>query len=305
MRARVLILLIMAVGVGFATVQIGRQWVEGQRAVVAAVPNLPAAPAATLILVARGGLGVGSFVKPDDLRWQAWPEGSVAEGYIVKEAQNLEDFVGSVVRHRVADGEPIAGDKLVMPGERGFLAAVLAPGMRAVSVPVNETSGIAGLVFPGDRVDIILTHGLREDGPTGATERRASETVLSDIRVLAIDRRMDDGEEEGKVGDTATLEVTPRQAEKIAVTLQLGSLSFALRSLAVELPPGETEPSPRLAAEAGTVPTIMRPDGTLQTFTLDSDVSVLLPPPGTVQPGTDEPLEEVRVIRGGAAGGGS
>ena len=149
---------------------------------------------------------------------------------------NEADLVGAVVRRPIAAGQPISADSVVKPGDRGFLAAVLDPGMRAISVPIDEAAGNAGLIFPGDHVDLILTQSIEAAGdPAGS--RRVSETVLEDLRVIAIGRRLkDEGGEEaagGKQPRTATLEATPEAAEKIALVNELGKLALSLRSLAV------------------------------------------------------------------------
>jgi pilus assembly protein CpaB len=110
---------------------------------------------------------------------------------------------------------------------------VLTPGQRAVTITVTPSSGLAGFVFPGDRVDVIVTMTIRDDREKDSNnERRASETVLTDIRVLAIDQRADDQKKEVTVAKTATLEVTSKQAEVIAVASEMGKLSLSLRSLA-------------------------------------------------------------------------
>ncbi|QCI80430.1 Flp pilus assembly protein CpaB [Hankyongella ginsenosidimutans] len=121
---------------------------------------------------------------------------------------------------------PSAG--LVGPGERGFLAAALQPGMRAITISISDTSGVAGFVFPGDRVDLVLTHQV-DQGDRG--QIRVSETVLQNVRVLAIDQDVNDREDQPKVGRTVTLEVTPKLVEKIAVMQLIGSVSLSLRSL--------------------------------------------------------------------------
>ena len=113
-------------------------------------------------------------------------------------------------------------------GGRGFLAAVLRPGFRAMSIQVTATSGIAGLVFPGDRIDLILTHTVKR----GGSDRRASETVLTNLRVLAIDQSVNDQAGNPRVFKNATLELTPKQTEMLAVLGELGRLSMTLRSLA-------------------------------------------------------------------------
>ena len=135
----------------------------------------------------------------------------------------------------MTNGEPISDGRVVRPGDRGFMAAVLTPGNRAVTVPVTPSSGLAGFVFPGDRVDVILTMTIQpenKEGEKGEKERRASETVLTGIRVLATDQRADDQKREVMVAKTATLEVTPKQAEIIAVVSEIGKISLSLRSLA-------------------------------------------------------------------------
>ena len=124
---------------------------------------------------------------------------------------------------------------MVHAGDRGFLAAVLEPGSRAVSVPVNAASGIAGFVFPGDQVDVILTMGVRAKDEDGVNQTRFfSRTLLAGIRVLAVDQKIESENGAVEVAKTATLEVTPKQAEKVALALEMGGLSLSLHSLARE-----------------------------------------------------------------------
>jgi pilus assembly protein CpaB len=140
-----------------------------------------------------------------------------------------------VVRRRIAAGEPITDGLVVKPGDRGFLAAVLEPGMRAVSVPINAISSHSGLIFPGDRIDLILTQALSTNEGEDSV-RRVSETVLQDIRIIAMGADTNDDPAEGKANQkakTATFEVTPAQAEQVTLLTELGKLSLSLRSLAV------------------------------------------------------------------------
>jgi pilus assembly protein CpaB len=232
---RIIVLLIALVAAG-GTAMYARSWVEGQQANVTVV----AAPAPTEkiheVLVADLDLPAGSFVKPQHLRWQSWPNDDVPETYVLKGSRTLEEMVGAVVRRRVAIGEPVTDGVLVKPGERGFLAAVLSPGMRAVSLPINATSSNSGLIFPGDRVDLILTQSLVTGEGEGSI-RRVSETVLSNLRIIAMGADIRDDPKDGKANEkakTATFEVTPHQAEQVTLLTELGKLSLSLRSLATE-----------------------------------------------------------------------
>jgi len=287
---RAIVLALVALALAGATVFLARGWLDAERAAIAArAPVEEAERPAIRVLVAKTDLVVGQFLKPEHLRWQAWPDETVAPSYAIEGERRLEEFVGAVVRKGIATGEPVTDRRVVKPGERGFLAAVLEPGMRAVSVPVNATTGIAGFVFPGDRVDVILTHGIKtEDADGKSIVRRASETVLSNVRVLAVDQRTDDDSTEAAVAKTATLEVTAKQAEIVSVVGELGKLSLALRSLARETPapPVEgTRPGKRSVKLASR-----------STYTWDSEVSRLLDPPTTAST-----TRTVDVVRGDKA----
>jgi pilus assembly protein CpaB len=246
---RIIVLLIALVAAG-GTAMYARSWVEGQQAnVVVAAP----APKETIyeVLVADSDLAAGTFIKPRHLRWQRWPTDDVPETYVLKGARSDEEMVGAVVRGRIAAGEPITDGAVVKPGDRGFLAAVLSPGMRAVSVPINATSSHSGLIFPGDRIDLILTQSLVASESEGAV-RRVSETVLRDIRIIAMGADTSDDPAEGKSNQrakTATFEVTPRQAEQVTLLTELGKLSLSLRSLAT--PPDEEVAALQDAAAPG------------------------------------------------------
>ena len=182
---------------------------------------------------------------------------------MVKAPDAEKPFIGSAVHRGVIKGEPLTETRVVKPGERGFLAAIVAPGHRAVSVPVNATTGVSGLFFPGDQVDVILTHSVKR----GETERFVSETILRDVRVLAVDQSVQDieGEEKKEVAKTATLEVTPKQAEVIAMLSDLGKLSLSLRSIA--RPDGEDD-----------VLDLAQENVMSDSYTLDSDVSQVIGP---------------------------
>ncbi|MFQ5974639.1 MAG: Flp pilus assembly protein CpaB [Alphaproteobacteria bacterium] len=239
MLSRKIFLVLAIVGVAAMFGMIARSLFSSQEedVAVAAPPVEEPEPVAPGILVAVEDLPAGEFIKPVNVRWQEWPEDSILDAHIVEGDLKIEDLVGAVVRSGIVAGEPVVAAKLVRPGERGFLAAVLSPGMRAISVPVNAVSGNAGLIFPGDRVDVILTQSLKLPD-TSVGLHMVSETILARVRVIAVDQRVQDiapEEEEGSapVAKTVTLEVTPRQAESVAIATELGRLSLSLRSLGV------------------------------------------------------------------------
>jgi len=220
--------LLITVGTGL----LARTWLNSQR-VQTAAPASEKAQISAFVLVAEIDAPAGTFLKKEYLRWQAWPDEPMPETYFVRQDGETEtvadkEVIGAVVRRGISAGEPIARGQIIKPGDRGFLAAVLRPGFRAMSVRIDATSSIAGLVFPGDRVDLILTHEITR----GKTNRRASETVLSNVRILAIDQILDDQNGQARVGKNATFELTQKQTEMLAIVSDLGKLSLALRSLA-------------------------------------------------------------------------
>ncbi len=228
---RLLLPLVALLLAGTATFVV-RAWLERRDA--PAVASEPAPVPRKAVLVANADLAIGSFVQPDSVRWQDWPDVATPESYLVRGTADETQLMGAVVRQPIMSGQPVTAAGVVKPGERGFLAAVLEPGMRAISVPVDEAAGNAGLVFPGDRVDLILTQTLSADGDPSGT-RRVSETVLENLRVIAMGRRLGGSTEESagsQQARTATLEASPQAAEKIALVAELGKLALSLRSLA-------------------------------------------------------------------------
>jgi pilus assembly protein CpaB len=188
------------------------------------------------VLVATTTLPVGTIITADVLRYQPWPDGLVQPSYYAKQDGKGDpaSLVGTVVRNEITAGQPVTQGSLIKPGERGFLAAALGAGMRAITVPVSATSSVAGFVFPGDHVDMMMTQSVAGSGDGPAL--KVSETIVRNIRVLATDQRTNAINEEGKpeVRTIAmvTLEVTPKIAEKIAVAQTIGTLSLSLRSIA-------------------------------------------------------------------------
>jgi pilus assembly protein CpaB len=196
----------------------------------------PAVPVGPKVLVARKPLPVGTIIDAESLTFQPWPKEQVQNAYYTEGTPDadMSKLLGTVVRYPVTAGEPLTRGALVGPEDRGFLAAALGPGMRAITVPVNASTGVAGFVFPGDRVDIMLTQNVAGGGE--GEPLKVSETIVRNVRVLATDQRINEKNEEGKVVvktfSNVTLETTPRIAEKIAVAQSLGTLSLSLRSIA-------------------------------------------------------------------------
>lgn len=197
----------------------------------AAMPNPADMPH---VLVATKSLPVGTIVGADAYRYQPWPKELVEEAYYIQGKSDDGKLVGSVVRTSIAAGQPMTQGSLIQPGDRGFLAAALGPGMRAVTVPVSVQSSVAGFIFPGDRVDLMLTQSV-PGGGDGAP-LKVSETILKNLRVLATDQRTNAVGEDGRpvvqTYSNVTIEVTPRMAEKISVAQTIGAISLSLRSLA-------------------------------------------------------------------------
>src|ERR1700686_1141171 len=195
----------------------------------------PPPPLATVeILIAKNDLGRGHFITEGGVGWQIWRRVAATQSFVKKTERPdaMAQFVGAVVRIPVAAGEPIRDPAVVFAKGSGFLAAVLTKGMRAVSMEISAENGAGGFILPDDHVDIILTR--RDKGAEKRTgiEKFLSEALLRNVRVLAIDQAIE--EKAGQkvvVGKTATLELNPNQAETLALSRQLGTLSLALRSL--------------------------------------------------------------------------
>jgi pilus assembly protein CpaB len=190
--------------------------------------------ATTEILVAKEDLPMGKSISPGDVAWQAWPAESAGNFIRKSDRPNaITSLSGSIARYAFVAGEPIREAKLVDAKGSGFMAAILPAGMRAVSTTISPETGAGGFILPNDHVDVILTRRDREAEKATGTEVHTSETVLGNIRVLAIDQTIE--EKNGQkvvVGRTATLELAPKQVETLELSRQLGSLSLALRSIA-------------------------------------------------------------------------
>jgi pilus assembly protein CpaB len=236
MDVKKLALLVGALVIAVVTAIMAKNMFAGagaQRAAAAAPQSVPVGPK---VLVAKKALPVGTIIDADSFTYQPWPKELMQSAYYVEGSAdaNPQSLMGTVVRYAITAGQPVTRGSLVGPQDRGFLAAALTPGMRAITVPVNASTGVAGFVFPGDHVDMVLTQQVEGggDGPP----LKVSETIVRNIRVLATDQRVSekdkDGKTEVKTFANVTMEVTPKIAEKIAVAQSVGTLSLSLRSIA-------------------------------------------------------------------------
>jgi pilus assembly protein CpaB len=285
MDVKKIVLLVGALIIAAVTAVMAKNMFSGASAPEAqAGPVVPAGPE---VLVATRTLPVGTIVDAGAFNYQPWPEGLVQPAYYIRGQGGVEpqSLIGTVVRNEITAGQPVTQGAIVRPGERGFLAAALGPGMRAVTVAVSATSGVAGFVFPGDRVDLVLTQEV--EGGGDGSPLRASETIIRNIRVLAVDQRLNARDEAGnqvaQTVATVTFEATPKIAEKIAVAQTIGQLSLSLRSLAdnnAELEraiasgevqvPGNGDPR---AERQMLLAIASQPIDTNPTFTVGADVS--------------------------------
>ena len=187
------------------------------------------------VLVAKSEIGLGQTVKSEDLQWQSWPEASASSSFIRRSERPdaTTQIAGSIARGAFIAGEPIREQKLVKADGSGFMAAILPTGMRAVSSEISAETGAGGFILPNDRVDVLLTRRMKNPERPSLPDVVATEIILTNIRVLAIDQapKEKDGQS-AVVGKTVTLELKPEQTIELAAARQAGSLSLALRSIA-------------------------------------------------------------------------
>jgi pilus assembly protein CpaB len=219
---RVSILGVAAIAAGVAAFLV--RGMMSNRAVVQAPP-----PPMVQILVAAKDITAGHLLDANLVHWQPWPEKAMMPTFITNKTQPdlAKAISGAVARQPLAAGQPITEAVIVRAGAAGYMAATVTAGMRAISVPVNAETGAGGFILPNDRVDILLTRQLPGEGKSFE-----SITILSDVRVLAVDQTAHQGkDQETVVGRTATLELTLKQAELVTRAKETGMLSLALRSI--------------------------------------------------------------------------
>jgi pilus assembly protein CpaB len=216
----------------------------------------PQAPAATsAIMTASRAVATGTLLRPEDIAWKDVTAGDIQTGFVVRRPETAAEFVGAITRRAFAAGEPFVVTDMVRPNDRQFLAAALKPGTRAISIAVDAPQSAAGLILPGDQVDVILAQTFTE-GSASEGRRSVAETVLRNVRVIATDQSLSlpsrDVPRPAAGGEahtprTVTFEVTEKQAERLIVAAQLGRLQLSVRPLQVAPdtppPPLETRPT--------------------------------------------------------------
>ncbi|TPJ72413.1 Flp pilus assembly protein CpaB [Mesorhizobium sp. B2-6-2] len=225
MRANTLIMIVLAGIFGVLAVVLVNIWLAGQRNAMAQSNGVQA----STVVVAAVPLKFGDALSADKLREIAWPAGAVPAGAFgtVKEA-----MAGSGARQAlqsISANEPILAAKITGPGQRATLSAVLAEGMKAVSIRVNDVLGVAGFVFPGDRVDVLLTRNVRGDD---GVDKSFVDVLLQSVKVLAVDQVADESKDAPQVVKAVTVEVSTKDAQKLTLAAGAGQLSLALRQAA-------------------------------------------------------------------------
>lgn len=196
----------------------------------------------TDVLIAVRDLQVGETIKPSDLAWAPWLDATLTERQITKDIRpdGITDFNGRIVRVPIYANEAILSNKVVSRGDTGIMAALLSPGMRAVSLEISVESASGGFILPDDRVDVVLTHEIEVDTGDGVEDFIQSLVILENVRVLAIDQGIVTGSESSSdIGSTATLELSQENASVLTFSERKGSLSLLLRSMSDRVAAGD------------------------------------------------------------------
>ena len=235
MRPIVIVLVVVALAIAGLTAYLANSYLASNKTTqVVEVPSM----ATEKVLVAARPVNVGQVLVEDDLRYEDWPKQLVNPRFVVR-GQGADDpkqrVLGATVKMPLLAGEPFLSEAVYRQDQGGGMAVLLGPGMRAISFSIGPTNAVSGFVTPNDRVDIVLSQTLKEQAGSIVTE-----VVLSDVRIVAVDQNT--GHQGGAiVGKTVTVEVTPRDAERLIIAQQMGALSLVLRALHDAPVPVETE----------------------------------------------------------------
>lgn len=225
MRANSIVMIVLAGIFGVLAVVLANMWLANQRSQMARADEAPKAT----IVVAAIALKFGDPVTTEKMRVIPWPAGAVPAGAFKTVEEVLAKEGNRQALQAIGANEPILASKITGPGQRATLSAVLADGMKAVSIRVNDVLGVAGFVFPGDRVDVLLTRTVRSaDG----SDQSFVDVLLQSLKVLAVDQVADESSESPTVVKAVTLEVSTKDAQKLTLAAGAGQLSLALRQVA-------------------------------------------------------------------------
>lgn len=230
MRVRLVGIAAVAIGAGLTAGVLMLKLVNRQPEPVRIVEQAPQAELVEVLVAARD-IEMGGRVQDGDVKWAAWPKVGLPDRLVLRDQKPdaPKQLVGSIARSGVLAGEPVREERM-MKADRGFMSVILSPGMRAIAIEVKAQSTAGGFILPNDHVDVILT---RQAKATNNQDNFVSETILSNVRVLAIDQTITEKDNQPSViaKETATLELTLKQAELMVQAQQLGTVSLALRAL--------------------------------------------------------------------------
>lgn len=288
MKGRAIAMLGLAVVLAGASVFLARNWIQEQTRPV--IVQQPKQDDAVMVVVASTRLSFGNTVRRDNLRLVKWPGDAIPEGAFTSIETVVGDKDERVVLRSIEINEPVLENKLSGFGGKASLAAILSPDMRAVTIRVNDVAGVAGFVLPGDRVDILLTRD-RSGGANGNNANNLiTDVLLQNVKVLGIDQDANEEKNLPSVAKAVTLEVSPQQAQKLALASQLGSLALMLRNLA--------------DAEAEIVKTVSTRDLNVGEVNEPATPTVAEAPKKRSKPvkvvkrAEENPLSAVRIVRG-------
>lgn len=252
-----IVIVVVAAAAGYFALQLARNPQAPQQIITQQEPAVEA----TNILVARTHVPVGTIITEEMVDQQPWPKHLLLQGFI-ESGSPESDIVGSVARTEFQAQEPFNKDRLVDAKDANFIAASLPAGMRALTLAVDAISGVAGYIFPGDHVDLMLTHNIPNEiaeGRSNKVRMGYAETLLDDVTVVAVDSRTitpqnnDQRQQaEVKVPTNVTIAVTPEQAQQVRLAEKNGTLSLVLRSLEDRNNAGKPDPTEVTSLIGGT-----------------------------------------------------
>jgi pilus assembly protein CpaB len=245
MRANTVIMIVLAGVFGVLAVVLANIWLANQRSAMAQTGDVPH----DTVVVAAVALKFGDALTSDKLREIAWPAGAAPIGAFKTTKEALAGDAPRQALQSISANEPILATKITGPGQRATLSAVLGEGMKAVSIRVNDVLGVAGFVFPGDRVDVLLTRTARD---SDGADRSFVDVLLQSMKVLAVDQVADESKDSPTVVKAVTLEASTRDAQKLTLAAGAGQLSLALRQAAASQ--GETTERITLSDLTGETP---------------------------------------------------